>query len=74
MARKKAVPKAEQVATPKPVAKASPKLKMKKFVSVRAPQFHPFQRVRIPLGTPGVILEEDSWTLCQVKAGIIKEL
>lgn len=73
MPRKKAEPKATP--TPKAKPKAPSKPKVKKFVSVTAPQFHPFQRVNIPLGgSTGVILEEDSWTLCQVEAGIIKEI
>lgn len=45
----------------------------KRYVSTRAPQFHPFQRVLIPTGSPGVILEMDSWVDCQIKAGIVKE-
>jgi hypothetical protein len=71
MARKKAVKTEATVAAPKA---AAVKPKAKKFISVSAAQFHPFQRVRIPLCPPGVMLEEDSWTLCQVEAGIIKEL
>lgn len=70
MARKKVEPKV--IPAPKP--KAEPQPKVKKFVAVKVAQFHPFQRVSIPLGSPGIILEEDSWTLCQVEAGIIKEL
>jgi len=70
--RKKAAQKTKDVPTVKP--KAEPKQKVKKFVSVSKEQFHPFQRVRVPLGFKGVMLEEDSWLKCQIEAGIIKEL
>lgn len=47
---------------------------VKRFTAVRVAQFHPYQRVRIPVGSPGVILEDDSWVQCQVDAGILKEI
>lgn len=64
------------MATKKPAATkktATPrKPKPEKYVSVRVQMYHPFQKVTIPLGSPGVLLEKDSWLDCQIDRGLVK--
>jgi len=66
------------MATKKPATPKKPvapkRLKLKKYVSVRAQMYHPFQKVTIPLGSPGAILEKDSWLECQIDRGLVKEM
>lgn len=75
-AAKATEPKAEpkKAAPKKPAAKKPRKKAAPKFVSVRVQQYHPFQKVYIPMGSPGVMLEEDSWVNSQIKRGLIKKL
>lgn len=54
--------------------KTESKPKAKKFVGVHTAMWHPFARVHIPVGSPGVILEVDSWLKSQLDRGLIKEL
>ena len=48
--------------------------KVGKFAGKTFSFFHPFQRVCIPAGGPGVTLEIDSWLQCQIDAGFIVKL
>ena len=48
--------------------------KLKKYVSAKVQMYHPFQKVMIPLGSPGAILEKDSWLECQIDRGLVKEM
>lgn len=56
--------------TPKPRKKKT----APKFVSIKVQMYHPFQKVVIPLGSPGAILEKDSWLECQIDRGLVKEM
>lgn len=45
-----------------------------KYISAKVQMYHPFQKVVIPTGSPGVILEKDSWLECQIDRGLVKEM
>lgn len=45
-----------------------------KYIGTKTMQWHPFQKVRIPMGSPGAILKMDNWLKCQIEAGLIKEM
>lgn len=57
-------------------AKKAPRKKktVTKYISVKVQMYHPFQKVVIPTGSPGVILEKDSWLECQIDRGLVKEM
>lgn len=49
--------------------------KKTKYVGVKVAMYHPFAKVRIPTGSPGVEFETvDSWLQSQIDRGLIKAL
>jgi hypothetical protein len=47
----------------------------KRFISTKVVLVHPFQRVSIPMGSPGIMLDEqDEWIKSQVIRGLVKEM
>jgi len=49
--------------------------KLKAYVTLTGNlMYHPFQRIMIPAGHPGVKLELDNWLKAQIKAGKVKEV
>ncbi len=64
-----------KTAAKKPTVKKTAKKKVLMFISVRAIMHHPFAKVDIPLGPPGIQLDaDDSWLKSQIDRGLVKEL
>lgn len=76
--RKKPVPKTDSAPKPvsaQPVQKKPAGPKPKHYIAMKVELYHPFAKVRIPLGPPGVLLElPDSWLDSQIGVGLVKEL
>ena len=59
----------------KEAAEAKAKAKEKpRFISVQRNLWHPFQKVYVTMGMPGVMLTEDSWLKSQIERGLIRKV
>lgn len=72
-ADKVTAPKTAVIPEEKPII--PPRPKGKSYVAVHRILYHPFVKIHIPTGHPGVQLEKvDSWLQSQIDAGLVKEL
>ena len=69
-------PKAEEPKAEEPKAEETEEKtpRRKRYVATRVTLWHPFQRAKIYLGSPGTLLDEDSWLISQMERGLVREV